>query len=170
MSNMLIYVYQICPHALCRAYQASSALWVETRGGRWRKEGNSLIFRSAWKAWLKSVAAVTFWGPLEKNCLRDICSFSKTVERVKSTSLKAMGTAEVISYAFLVLWQSRGWLHGDQLQVAFGKGGFFLKCLGYYLQLWCFYDQLSFFICFVSISFYFQNTFKEEVKYTFSCI
>ena len=72
MSNMLIYVYQICPVLYAGA---DPALWVETGWGAPRKEGNSLISRSAWKAWLKPAAAVTFWGPLEKNCQGDIWFF-----------------------------------------------------------------------------------------------
>lgn len=150
--------------ALCGgADQASSALWVENLGGRWKQEGNSLIFRSAWKAWLKPVAAVTFWGPLEKNCLGDICSLSTTVGRVNSKSPKATGAAEVIC-AFLGLWI--GLRVTPRIPTLSDFGGVLLK-----QPLWIFFivrerfnDQLNFRICFINILFYFQSMLKEGVE------
>jgi hypothetical protein len=55
------------------ADQASLALWVETQGGVAQEGRKFPHLQKRLEGRAEPAADAAFWGPLEKNCLEDIC-------------------------------------------------------------------------------------------------
>lgn len=160
MSNMLIYVYQICPHAPWWSRPSELGSVGGDLGRVVRKEGNSPIFRSAWKAWLNLPTAVIFWGSLEKNCRGDICSPPLAIRWGKCNALKAIGgfwghlcPSQTPDHIWEAQRTPAGWFCITVLLLG-NRISFIDRAL--------LNNQFDFLTCFVRNSCYFQSTLQKR--------